>query len=59
VMFPNANAASTPLIDEAVLNDPTVYPSEAARAGFWTLQPYDNRTERMSTRLWTRLRTGQ
>ena len=59
VMFPNANAASTPLIDEAVLNDPTVYPSDAARAGFWTLQPYDNRTERVSTRLWTRLRTGQ
>ncbi|MDD7969798.1 polyamine ABC transporter substrate-binding protein [Roseinatronobacter alkalisoli] len=59
VMFPNANSASTPLIDEDVLNDPTVYPSDAARAGFWTLQPYDNRTERVSTRLWTRLRTGQ
>jgi putrescine transport system substrate-binding protein len=51
VMFPNANAASTPLIDEAVLNDPTIYPTAEAKAGFWTLQPYDNRTERVSTRL--------
>lgn len=59
VMFPNANAASTPLIDEAVLNDPTIYPTAEAKAGFWTLQPYDNRTERVSTRLWTRVRTGQ
>lgn len=59
VMFPNANAASTPLVDEEVRNDPTIYPSAEAKAGFWTLQPYDNRTERTSTRLWTRVRTGQ
>ncbi len=59
VMFPNANAASTPFINEEVLNDPTIYPSEEAKAGFWTLQPYDNRTERATTRLWTRVRTGQ
>lgn len=59
VMFPNANAASTPFIDEEVLNDPTIYPSAEAKAGFWTLQPYDNVTERTSTRLWTRVRTGQ
>lgn len=59
VMFPNANAASTPMVDEEVLNDPTIYPSDEAKAGFWTLQPYDNRTERTSTRLWTRVRTGQ
>ncbi len=59
VMFPNANAASTEFVDEAVLNDPTIYPTDEAREGFWTLQPYDNVTERLSTRLWTRLRTGQ
>lgn len=59
VAYPNANAASTPLIDEAILNDPTIYPSDEARAGFWTLRPYDSRTDRVVTRIWTRLRTGQ
>lgn len=59
VMFPNANAASTPFIDEAVLNDPTIYPSAEAKAGFWTLQPYDNATERLTTRMWTQVRTGR
>jgi putrescine transport system substrate-binding protein len=59
VMFPNANAASNEFIDPEVLNDPTIYPSAEAKAGFWTLQPYDSRADRVATRLWTRVRTGQ
>lgn len=59
VAYPNANAASTALIDEEILNDPTIYPTDEARAGFWTLRPYDSRTDRVVTRIWTRLRTGQ
>jgi len=59
VMFPNANASSNEFIDPDVLNDPTIYPSAEAKEGFWTLQPYDNVTDRLVTRLWTRVRTGQ
>jgi len=59
VMFPNANAASNEFIDEDILNDPTIYPTAEAKEGFWTLQPYDSRTDRVVTRLWTRVRTGQ
>lgn len=59
VKFPNANAASTEFIDPEVLEDPTIYPSAAAKAGFWTLKPYDNATDRVVTRLWTRVRTGR
>ncbi|MCB1360732.1 MAG: polyamine ABC transporter substrate-binding protein [Rhodobacteraceae bacterium] len=59
VQYANANAASTDLIDPEVLGNPAIYPSAAARANFWTLQPHDARTDRLVTRLWTRLRTGQ
>ena len=59
VMFPNGNASSNAFIDPEVLNDPTIYPSAEAKAGFWTLLPYDARTDRLATRLWTRVRTGQ
>jgi len=59
VMFPNGNAASNEFIDPDILNDPTIYPSAEAKEGFWTLQPYDSRTDRIVTRLWTRVRTGQ
>ncbi|HHX91361.1 MAG TPA: polyamine ABC transporter substrate-binding protein [Paracoccus sp.] len=59
VMFPDANAESHAYIDDEILNDPTIYPSAEAREGFWTLSPYDSRTDRVATRLWTRVRTGQ
>lgn len=59
VMFPDANAASNEFIDEEILNDPTIFPSAEAKEGFWTLSPYDSRTDRIVTRLWTRVRTGQ
>ena len=59
VMFPDANAASNEFIDEEILNDPTIFPSAEAKEGFWTLSPYDSRTDRVVTRLWTRVRTGQ
>lgn len=59
VQYANANAASNPMIDPEVMNNPSIYPSAAARANFWTLRPHDSRTDRLVTRLWTRLRTGQ
>jgi putrescine transport system substrate-binding protein len=59
VAFPNANAASNEFIDPEILADETIYPSAEAKAGFWTLRPYDSRTDRTVTRLWTRVRTGQ
>ena len=59
VQYPNANLASRPMIDPEVLNDPTIYPTDATISTSWTLRPYDSATDRIVTRLWTRLRTGQ
>ncbi|GAB1380115.1 polyamine ABC transporter substrate-binding protein [Pararhodobacter sp.] len=59
IQYPNAVAASNEFIDEAVLSDPTIYPPAETQANFWTLRPHDSRTDRMITRLWTRVRTGQ
>lgn len=59
VAYPNANAASRPFVDEAILNDPTIYPTDETISTSWTLRPYDSRTDRIVTRIWTRVRTGQ
>lgn len=59
VQFPNANLASKAFIDEAILNNPTIYPTDATIATSWTLRPYDSRTDRIVNRIWTRVRTGQ
>lgn len=57
LFFANANRAATPLLDEAVRNDPDVYPPEALRAKLFAEQLLPLREQRERTRLWSRFRT--
>ncbi len=59
VWYANANAASMPLVDPEITSDPGIFPTEAAKANLWASVPYDARTDRLVTRLWTRVKTGQ
>jgi putrescine transport system substrate-binding protein len=59
VWFPNANAAAFELVDEAIREDPAIYPTDEVAATLFTGVTYDGRTDRLVTRLWTRVRTGQ
>jgi len=59
VFFPNGNKASQQFIDKEILNDPAVYPDEATLAKLFTVSPYDPKTQRLVTRVWTKIVTGQ
>ncbi|MCT7374023.1 polyamine ABC transporter substrate-binding protein [Chelativorans salis] len=59
VFYANGNKASQELLDEEVIDDPAVYPDEAVLEKLYTTLPYDPRTQRLVTRLWTRVVTGQ
>lgn len=59
VWYANANRASWPLVDEEITGDPAVYPTEEVMARLFTGVTNDARTDRMITRAWTRIRTGQ
>ena len=59
VYFPNGNKASQEFIDKEILDDPAIYPDEATLNKLWTVSPYDTRTQRLVTRTWTRIVTGQ
>ncbi|WP_163270130.1 polyamine ABC transporter substrate-binding protein [Chelativorans alearense] len=59
VFYANGNKASQELLDEEVIGDPAVYPDEAVLEKLYTTLPYDPRTQRLVTRLWTRVVTGQ
>ncbi len=59
VYFPNGNKASQEFIDKEILDDPAIYPDEATLNKLWTVSPYDQRTQRLVTRTWTRIVTGQ
>jgi putrescine transport system substrate-binding protein len=57
--YANGNLASQKLIDKAVLDDPTVYPDEATMKKLFTIVAQDQKTIRLTNRLWTKIKTGQ
>ena len=59
VFYPNAVPASLQHVDPAIAEDESIYPPEEVMANLFPSPVYDARTDRVMTRLWTRVRTGQ
>lgn len=59
VYYANGNKASQPLLEKDVLEDPAIYPDDATLAKTYITTPYDARTQRIVTRAWTKVKTGQ
>ncbi|MFQ5623613.1 MAG: polyamine ABC transporter substrate-binding protein [Paracoccaceae bacterium] len=59
VWYASANAAAMPLVDEEIKSDPGIFPTEEAKKNLWAAVVYDSRTDRLVTRLWTEVKTGQ
>jgi putrescine transport system substrate-binding protein len=59
VFFPNGNKVSQQFIDKEIIEDPAIYPDEATLAKLFTASPYDPKTQRVVTRTWTKIVTGQ
>ncbi|VAW20923.1 Putrescine ABC transporter putrescine-binding protein PotF (TC 3.A.1.11.2) [hydrothermal vent metagenome] len=58
VWYANANKASMPLVDPEITSDPGIFPSEEAKKNLWASTVYNARTDRIITRLWTKVKTG-
>ncbi|MEM8749029.1 MAG: polyamine ABC transporter substrate-binding protein [Pseudomonadota bacterium] len=59
VYYANGNKESQGLLDKDVLEDPAIYPDEPVLAKTYITTPYDARTQRLVTRTWTKVKTGQ
>src|SRR5690606_11719106 len=59
VQFPNANAAATPLLDEAIRNDPGIYPPQNVMAKLYSFPDLDAKVQRAMTRSWTKIKSGR
>lgn len=59
ISYANGNLASQKFIDEAILKNPAVYPDEATMKKLYVKAAWDNATQRIVTRMWTRIVTGQ
>jgi putrescine transport system substrate-binding protein len=57
--FANGVAPSRPLIDKAVANDPSVYPSDLTMRRLFTVTAPDQATQKLITRMWTTVKTGR
>ncbi|MBO9476258.1 polyamine ABC transporter substrate-binding protein [Shimia sp. R11_0] len=58
VYYANGNKASQPLLEEDVIGDPAIYPSEATMENFYTVSPYPPKVQRVVTRMWTKIKSG-
>ena len=59
VSYPNPVPASLPMVDEAIRNDPTIYPPPEIAAKLFTLAILPPEADRQYTRLWTEVKTGR
>ncbi len=59
VDYANGNKDSQPLLDPAVFGDPEIYPPQSVLDKLFTTTTNDQKTQRMVTRLWTSVKTGQ
>jgi len=58
VSYANGDRPSQ-FIDQAILDDRTIYPDQATMAKLFTIIAHDQRTQRLANRLWTRVKTGE
>jgi putrescine transport system substrate-binding protein len=59
VKYANANLASSQFMDEAVKNDPNIYPPADIRAKLVPEPPRSQEYQRLLTRAWTHFKTGK
>ena len=58
VYYANGNKASQEFLNEDVIGDPAIYPSEEALNNLFTTTPWDAGVQRTVTRLWTKIKSG-
>lgn len=57
--FASGVLAAKPLVVKEIVENPAIYPDETTLNNLYTVIPYDAKTQRLVTRLWTRLKTGR
>ncbi|WP_075292538.1 polyamine ABC transporter substrate-binding protein [Pararhizobium arenae] len=59
VFYANGNKASQQFISKDVIGDTAIYPPEDVMKKLFTTTPFDAKEQRVLTRMWTKVATGQ
>lgn len=58
IFYANGNKDSWPFLDKAVLDDPAIYPPAETIANLFTISPYSPAAQRVLSRAWTTVKSG-
>jgi len=59
VFYANGNKASQEFLTSDVIGDPAIYPTPEALKKLFIITPYSSDVQRVLTRIWTRVKSGQ
>ncbi len=59
VYYANGNESSQPLLEKDITGDPAIYPDADTLAKLYVTTPWASRPQRVLTRAWTKVKTGQ
>ena len=59
INYANGNKAAQSLLDEGVISDPAIYPSQETLDNLYSVTAYPPKVNRIVTRMWTKVKTGQ
>jgi putrescine transport system substrate-binding protein len=59
IYYGNDNLAANPMINPAILADPSLYPTPQIEARLYRSSEVSSSTERIRTRVWTRIKTAR
>ena len=59
VNYANGNLASQEFLDEGIKDDDSIYPDEETLGRLYVKDAYEGKTQRLVTRVWTKIVTGQ
>jgi len=57
--YPNANKDGMKLVDSAISDDPNLSPKSEQLKTLYTIEPVSQATDRVRTRVWTRIKSGR
>ena len=58
VAYANGNLASQKFVDPEILSDTSIYPDKETLGNLFSTTPYDAKSQRVLTRVWTSVKTG-
>ena len=59
VQYANGNLASQQFIDKEILDNPSVYPTKEVLGRLFTISPYEGKSQKEVTSVWTKFKNGR